>query len=351
MFYNIYTSKVYKNDVITATGTIFTQDAQVSIFYVFIDADGNQSFSNSQIIFPSDIPQSFTLKKSISVDVNKIHLRFWVKGQLRSQVYVDDMKIVTEKKKKHIGVLGSCAVNNPFNSITHRDYKKNYVHELKDYGHSLISLMQPKNIVKKQSIFIPRELDPNRFHTVCLVSDFNKRFIDNFKIKSIDYLILDVYPDVDKGVLMYNKDKIITDTKGFEHTKLFKSIKNVTHLNLFNDSKKYFDLWKKSCDEFFSFLELYSPKTKVVLSEFRVIDNVQSEDGKIFKDKLLSKKAEKYNPLIKKLEDYIKDNYNVLVLNFDEKAIYKENDDDVLIFNEDYYSNYLDKLDDLIKNN
>lgn len=348
---DVYTAKVYGDDTVTASGKILNVDSKVSIFFVFIDSEGNQSFSHSAHIGPSNIPQNFTLKSSINKDVNKIHLRFWLRGELGSSIYIDDINIVSDSNKKHIAVLGSCAVNGPFSSSLNKKYKKKYIREVKDQGHSLISIMQPKISVDKSLLFIPKEYDVNGLNRDCLIRDFEKRFIEVFLLNYVDYLLMDVYVDVDKGVLKYGNNILISNIDGFEKTKFAKSINNIEYINVFNNSEEFFKLWKDSCDKFFNFLKLYSPKTKVILCENKVIDKKQSLDGKIYHDELLNKKAKKYNPWIDKLENYIKENHNVCVLSFDEEGYYIENDfDNSLIFDEKYYSTFLEKLDILIDN-
>lgn len=348
---DVYTAKVFGDDTVTASGKILNTDSDVSIFFVFIDSEGNQSFSNSALIGPSNNPQDFTLKSSINNDINKIHLRFWLKGELGSSIYIDDINIVSDSNKKHVGVLGSCAVNGPFTTALNKNYKKNYIREVKDQGHSLISIMQPKISVDNSLLFIPNEFDVDGLNRDCLIRDFEKRFIDVFLLNYVDYLLMDVYVDVDKGVLRYGNNTLISNIDGFEKTKFAKTIKNIDYINVFNNPEEFFKLWKSSCDKFFNFLKFYSPRTKVILCEMRVIDKKQGFDGKIYHDELLNEKADKYNPWIEKLENYIKENHDVLVLSFDEEAYYKENDFyNSLIFNENYYSTFLEKLDILIDN-
>lgn len=87
------------NDVVLASGKIFTKNSRVSIYFVCIDNDGNESFSESMKVYPSESSQSFYLKMSVVKDIEKIHLRFHINGEIGDFVYIDNIKLCTDNKK------------------------------------------------------------------------------------------------------------------------------------------------------------------------------------------------------------------------------------------------------------
>ena len=90
---------IMDNGVVLASGKIFTKNSVVSIYFVCIDNDGKEFFSDSIKIYPSESPQSFSLNMSVAKDIEKIHLRFHLNGEIGDFVYIDNIKLCTNNKK------------------------------------------------------------------------------------------------------------------------------------------------------------------------------------------------------------------------------------------------------------
>lgn len=132
---------------------------------------------------------------------------------------------------------------------------------------------------------------------------------------------MDIYFEIDYGILYYDNEKIITNAKGFGNTLFYKNIHNIRPLNMFNNPDEFFKLWVKYCDKFFDFLDSYCPNIKIVLAEVRTLDYFEREDGTIYQEPSFSEIVQTYNPLLVKLENYIKDNFNVDVISFNDETL------------------------------
>lgn len=336
-----------KDDIIEASATV-KSNANASMFLVYKYADGTQSFSKEYKITKGDI-ENISIKDKIPETNVNVHLRFWIKGDIGENIFVDNLKVIL--KKKNIAIYGSCGTKDPFTSLFNKHYKKNYVAVINDQRHSFISTMQKKDYINDSLLEINPPSSGNKFTTKCLIEDFNKQFIDLMLDNDIDYLVFDVFFEVDVGVLKYDNDKIITNAHGIRNTEFYKKIKNKKVLNMIDNTNEFFTLWKEYCDKFFDFLKSSCPNTKIVLAEIRAVDKILNENGSISVDSNFSLKSEIYNPLIIKLENYIKTNYNINVIKFDEKTVCIENHvwgKYFIHYQNEYYTNFLKKFDKIV---
>ncbi len=255
-------------------------------------------------------------------------------------------------ERKNIAIYGSCISKDPFTTLFNKNYKEHYNCIINDQKHSFISTMQEKEDFNESDLLILPDDASHRFLTKCIKEDLDKSFIDGMLNNSIDYLVLDVNFEVYKGVISFDEDKFLTNITGFEETEYFSKLNNVNYINIIENPEKYFEIWKYYCNEFFNFLKTYCPDTKVVLAEVRALDRVQRDDMSIYVEPNFTKIAKISNIYFKKLEDYIKNNFDVYVISFDKDTVLKESHNWGKFFvhyDDDYYSNFLKKMDFIVE--
>lgn len=259
-----------------------------------------------------------------------------------------------DKNIKNVAVYGSCITKDPFTTAFNKDYKERYNCLINDQKHSMISTMQEKIIVDEEDLKILPENADNRFLTKCIKEDLEKTFLDLILEYDIDYLVFDVYFEVERGIVRYNDGTILTKITGFDKTPYYRKLKNVEYITLFDNPEEYFELWKESCDRFFEFFRKNSPDTKIILAQVRSLCEVQRTDKSIYVEPNYIIKYKLNNFLYRKLENYITSNYDVEVLTFDEDCVLKENHrwkKYHVHYNDEYYTNFLKKVDAIVERN
>lgn len=340
---------VFEGDSLFGELTI-KNDCNMSIFFVFFDEKGNFYLQNRIKIQKSNIAQKIKINETVSKNIKKVHLRFCIDDDIGSSAYVDDIKIHNDKI--NIAIYGSCITKDPFTSLFNNDYKSKFCAKINDQRHSLISSLQPKENIDDSLFEINPPYVGSYFTTKCLIEDFNKKFIYSLLSETIDYIVMDIYFEIDDGILYYNDGKIITNAKGFENTPFYKTINNIRPLNMINDYDEFFKLWVEYCDKFFDFIDSYCPNIKIVLAEVRVLDYIERKDGTIYQEHNFSEKVQTYNPLIIKLEEYIIKNYDVDLISFSNDTLCA--DEHVwgkwpVHYHDKYYKNFLKAFNEIVK--
>lgn len=254
--------------------------------------------------------------------------------------------------RKNVAIYGSCISKDPFTTLFNKNYKERYNCIINDQKHSFISTMQEKEEFDESDLLILPDDAPNRFLTKCIKEDLEKTFIEEMLNNEIEYLVLDVNFEVYKGIISFNETKFLTNITGFEETKFFSKLNNVEYINIIDSPNEYFEIWKEYCDKFFNFLKTNCPNTKIILAEVRALDVVQRDDLSTYVEPNFTKIAKLSNIYFKKLEDYIKKNFDVYVIKFDKDTVLKENHNWGKFFvhyDDDYYSNFLKKVDRIVE--
>lgn len=257
-----------------------------------------------------------------------------------------------ENKIKNIAIYGSCISKDPFTTRFNKNYKEKYNCIITDQKHSFISTMQKKEKVDESELILLPENGANLYQSRCIKDDLERTFKDLMLMNDIDYLILDVNFEVQNGVMSYNDGKLLTSATDIEKTEFYSKQKNITHINIFDNPTQFFEMWCEYCDKFFNFLKINCPQTKVILAEVRALDVVQRPDSSLYIEPTFSLKSKLSNIYYKKLEDYIKENFNVYVVRFDKDVVLKENHvwgKFFVHYDDSYYINFLRKIDNIVK--
>ena len=252
------------------------------------------------------------------------------------------------KKIKNVAIYGSCISKGPFTTEYNPDYKERYKSVIDDQQHSFISTMQEKEEYDEEDILIPPDIEINPYATKCFKQDLEKSFINAIETNKVDYVVFDVHFDVTNGILLYDKNKILSKMRNLDKTPFYKKLKNIRELNIYNDSITYFNLWKESCDKFFKFMKEESPETVMVLAEVRALSIVHEKYSNIFIDNKFYRYCNLLNTFFKKFEQYIINTQDVYIIKFHDNVILDEEHPwgiHYAHYNKEYYQNFLSQMD------
>lgn len=252
----------------------------------------------------------------------------------------------------NFGVFGSYACRDIFYSEINPDYKKYFNICSDGLKISLISLMSEKVSFNESSLKLYPENDDNLRNYNWIKRDLDKSFLRDLLNEDIEYLLIDTYHDVNQGVVDLGDGRYITNNDKLCETNFFKNLNNKFILNIQNNTEEYFTIWKKSCDKFFKFLKENCPNIKVILNPVRDVCKVLKEDGTIYVSSDFKENC-KRNVYRNLLDDYIKSNYDVHVLNFDEENTFADENHKwgfySFHYNNSYHENITSQLNQIIQ--
>lgn len=255
------------------------------------------------------------------------------------------------KDIKNIAIYGSCVSKDPFTTRFNKDYKKKYNCVVSDQRHSFISTMQEK---EEFDVLEFVSADPNR-NTLdeieSVKEDLQKTFLDSMLLNDVDYLIFDINIEVQCGVLSYS-DTFLTDIPYIKSTDFYSNRPDIKHINVLDTPDQFFEIWCENCDKFFNWLKVNCPETKIILIEARAVDIVQRSDSSTYIEPFFTVRSKLINIYNKKLEKYIKENFDVYVVSFHKDTVANENH----IwgkwhshFDDDYYTHVLKSVDKIVE--
>ena len=210
--------------------------------------------------------------------------------------------------------LGCCPTRDIFNSTINPNYKIYFKLISEAYHQSFISLMSKPFVVNEEEVTVDGK---THFWADKTIADFKRTYLDDLIKTPPEYLIFDVYADVEYGVLEIN-DTFVTNTPvNLQQTDFYKNLKKINKLSIFNNTLKYLKIWKKSFDKFYNFMNDYCPSTKLILNP--ILYDVDGncfllKENKIDTNINFKNLANKFNPYYKLLQKYICENYDLNVL-------------------------------------
>lgn len=257
-----------------------------------------------------------------------------------------------ENNVKNVAIYGSCISKDPFTTRFNKDYKKKYNCVITDQRHSFISTMQEKEKVIESELISPHKNRNTDYEIKCIKDDLEKTFLDLMLSNDIDYLIFDINFEVQCGVISYNDGKFLTDIPYLEETDFYSNRSNIKHINIFNNPTQFFELWCEYCDKFFNWLEVNCPKTKVILIEVRGVDIVQRPNLSTYIEPYFTLKSKLSNIYYKKLENYIKKNFDVHTISFHKDIVLNENHvwgKFFIHYEDSFYTNIIKSVDEIVE--
>ncbi|MCD8799435.1 XcbB/CpsF family capsular polysaccharide biosynthesis protein [Mammaliicoccus sciuri] len=250
-----------------------------------------------------------------------------------------------------IATIGSCVTRDNFNSNFNPHYKDYFELVAHQHQSSIISMMSNNTSFTKTSEFS----DATAFRKRHITNEFNKSFINEIKEKKPEYILIDLYADIKYGVVKFDDETYITNNK---HFKNLPELKNKPTLDLYKNFDEYLSLWKYYTNNLFDFIQKELPESKVILVNARYHDKLSDIISlhDIRRDQgIKSLDIDLMNKMWHILDEFILDNYNVIVLDTKHENYFLDKNHPwgmyYLHFENFFYNDFLINLLNIVKTN
>ena len=214
--------------------------------------------------------------------------------------------------------FGSCASRGIFNSKINKNYKNHFHINYSVESSSMISLMSDP--IEFDNNLIDSD---NHYFNECVNNDLSKNFLIFLKKNLIDFLIIDTYFDVNKPIILFDKNQFITDTLSLNNQSFIKYLEDLPRISIENNFDEYYSLYTKSVNKFFKFVNDNCKELKVIINCARSVYKYM-DDGKIIENQNF-KNVFYLNKFRNILDKYILENFDVEVLPFNMNTFYDPN--------------------------
>lgn len=173
-----------------------------------------------------------------------------------------------------VGVFGSCATRDNFNSVFNPGYKDVFECSVMADHVSLVSLMAPPVEFQLDELdgLQPR-IQKN------LAREFNRSFLDELQMNPPQYLIMDFWPDLVFGFAILDQGKIITHNAWSTTKTTFYKTKTARWLRADIATDEFFLQWRAAADAFMEFVNQKLPHTKVIVHSARNVSTWVDDAG------------------------------------------------------------------------
>lgn len=286
-------------------------------------------------------------------------ISFWIsfkEDSTKKSITLKNIKISTNIAT--FCVFGSCTSRDLFTSIINEGYKNYFMHERSLLRSTIISLMEEPIDFNEEDVIVPEGAGGNggssKFRTERGKDDLTNKFLEDIIEIQPEFLVMDVIRDVGQGNLKCNNGKYITfNHTDLKHTPFYKRIKN-DNLNIQIDEEGFYKIWKERCDKFFDFMDKNCPNTIIILNSSKFVSKMLKSNGEIVETPQYINKCTINNYYNSMLENYICNNFDVEVLEFDENTLsYEEHKwgHFPVHYYSEFYKNKSTQLREIIKRN
>lgn len=212
-------------------------------------------------------------KKAIKVDNYKLeHYKTDIKT-IALRVTKSELKY----EKVKIGILGSCFSRSAFqsNEFFNLDYKDKYEVVFTSFHTSIPSIISKPKKVEDEYL-----KDANDFQRRTIKNDFSKSFFYDIKKNNIDFLIIDLYPDAVRPLLVYEDGSMITDSYTLRQSEYIYKVGNPKVFN-YKNLIEYIKIWEESFEIFAKELEENFDTRKIILQRARTSTKIKDINGRI----------------------------------------------------------------------
>ncbi|WP_407125029.1 DUF6270 domain-containing protein [Weissella paramesenteroides] len=239
----------------------------------------------------------FSFRLLFSYNHSKIKNQFWTKKaeELISEdkfelknISVNNflsLELTSKKREKvlKIAVLGSSHTRPMFTSseFFNPDYK-NYFQVVYTQFHSSIISLVGEGRHFKEEYFETRNPTVHRY----LRTDFEKKFFDEIANSNPDYLIIDIYIDVQMGVIYFGDGSVISyNSYQAESNYVLDNMDENTRLSTIFNDETYIDKFSLALQKFKTDILNIIPEDRIILHAFDMSEDYKDENGKIMKYK------------------------------------------------------------------
>ena len=247
--------------------------------------------------------------------------------------------------KTNIAIFGSCVCKDTFRSYYNPNYKEYFDIKIMQPRVSFISLMSKGIEYDPKEIEILPDTPGNRYANAILTYDLSKNFFEELDLfdDSIDYLLIDMYFEVFFGILNYEDTFITNNYWDYPKTSFGNRLNHDAPFSITRNYREYMKLWTKSFDKFYKKVKTEHPHIKIILNKIKMVDRVLSNDGSYYIEESFKEKAQKLNPYMTILENYIISNYDVIFVDLTNNITTDENHiwgKSYVHYNKEYYEQF-----------
>lgn len=166
--------------------------------------------------------------------------------------------------KKKIGILGSCHSRVAFSSSDYYNpgYKDKYEVVFTQFHSSLISVMGNKKRIFDEKYFSELKQTNKEY----LKLDFEKRFFEILNNSNVDYLIVDLFADVQRGIIVFPDESIITASVYIENSEIMFNLEKDSKVILPSNINEYLPLWIDAAERFAKEIVKYIDESKIIIN-------------------------------------------------------------------------------------
>lgn len=249
-----------------------------------------------------------------------------------------------------LAILGSCYSRSAFVSLDYLNpfYKEKYEIVYTQF-HSSIPSSMSKPIKYDEDYFIGLA-DTHKEYVKC---DFEKTMFESLDIAKPDYIIMDLYADAVRDLIVFDDEHIITGSFLIKDSKYLHSIGDKATVISHEYKEAFLNYWIPAVDKFIQKIKKSFPENKIIIQKARMTDKYynKNKDIKIFdNDRYLVRRSNYYFEI---MENYILNkmpNIQVIDLNKfnyigDEKFPYGQSTNH---YQSEYYKELVKQLDNIV---
>lgn len=197
------------------------------------------------------------------------------KGNSNENIFSLNPKKINKKVK--IAILGSCYSRAAFASSNffNPGYKEKYDIALTHFHSSLISVMGKVKRSFEEKYF--ENLKP--INKGYIKADFEKTFFQSLKEVKAEYLIIDIYADAQKGIIIFPDDSIITANVDVEASQLMFNLGEGTKTISSKDINTYLPLWIDAAERFSKEIVKYFNEENIIINYTKAVESYISASG------------------------------------------------------------------------
>lgn len=198
--------------------------------------------------------------------------------------------------KINIAVMGSCYSRFAFfsNPYANPGYKDRYVVPLTYFHNSFCSLKNLEPVSYDKNIFAELNLKNQQF----VQQDFEKDFYKALEKSNVDFLILDVWQDSQKGYVEFDNKQRVSFTTLLKQTDfLDKQDRSYVIKRPTFDEQFYMNEFENSIIQFSNHIRKIIPQERIIINDFQATDRYVNLKGQV-------KKFSKQKDYVRKVNEY-----------------------------------------------
>ncbi|WP_289128394.1 DUF6270 domain-containing protein, partial [uncultured Clostridium sp.] len=274
----VYLKNGYKIEAFKYLKEINKIVLNASELYNLVKAWNGQGFILNAIVnyFNDDLKKNVLEEVNIQLD-NEINIKEINNNNYKINLSLGDgyeciFKLKSNRNiKKKIAILGSCHSRVAFSSSDYYNpgYKEKYEVVFTQFHSSLISVMGDRKRIFDEHYF--SEL--KQVNKEYLKLDFEKRFFEEVNNSNIDYLIIDLFADVQRGIIVFPDESIITASVYVENSEIMFNLEEDSKVILPSNINEYLPLWIDAAERFAKEIVKYIDESKIVINYIKFTES------------------------------------------------------------------------------